>query len=273
MKRDWVSQSIKVARVFQRARDLLGRCGYQEMALPALEKDQTDLKEGLKTLVNGDLFRVHPDPTSQILSHVKGPDALKVFYCSEVLSFHGKSRWQIGVERMGEEKTGGTVELLNLLIRFLESLGIQDFFIDIGSIKLWESHIADIPEHREEIWRSIRQRNFGMIEELPISEKKKQELWKLLNTRSQSSDDEEMSELLFQIQDKRIYVDMGTIRFLPYYHELVFEIYVPSFGAPLGGGGRYRVNGGLGFGFALDAEILSQLQSSAPKKTEAETWD
>lgn len=112
-----------------------------------------------------------------------------------------------------------------------------------------------------------------MIEELPISAKKKQELWRLLNTRSQSSDDEEMADLLSQIQDKRIFVDMGTIRFLPYYHELVFEVYVPSFGAPLGGGGRYRVNGGLGFGFALDAEILSQFQNSASSQTEAGSWD
>ncbi len=231
------------------------------------------MKEGLRTLVNGELFLAHPDPTSQILSHLKGQHALNVFYCSEVLSLHGRSRWQIGVERMGDEKISGTVELLRMLIQFLESLWIQDFFIDIGSIKLWENHMADIPEHRQEIWRSIRQRNFGMIEELPISAKKKQELWRLLNTRSQSSDDEEMADLLSQIQDKRIFVDMGTIRFLPYYHELVFEVYVPSFGAPLGGGGRYRVNGGLGFGFALDAEILSQFQNSASSQTEAGSWD
>lgn len=268
-KRDLISSSMKVAQVFREARMVCERWGYSEIVMPSLDKESPMLKEGLRTLVDGEVYRVHPDSTSHLLNHLKGHTSVKLFYCAEVLDFHAKSRWQIGAESIREAPFKASVEMMNVVISLLEKLGIHDFLIDIGSMAEWERHMTDIPEHRDTVWKAIRQRNFGLIEELPIPHNKKQELWALLNTRTQTPDQPEIHRLLQSLDDHRLYMDMGTIRFLPYYNELVFEVYVPTLGVPIGGGGRYRVNGDTGFGFALDASILAQLSdSSEPLKRE-----
>jgi len=75
------------------------------------------------------------------------------------------------------------VEVLSVLITALESLGIEEFYIDIGSLEVWRLTTKDILEFGETICRALERRNFGLIEGLPINEEKKEELMYFLYLR------------------------------------------------------------------------------------------
>ena len=61
---------------------------------------------------------------------------------------------------------------------------------------------------------------------------------------------------------ERVIFDLGLVRSIGYYTGAVFEVYDPTLGVPIGGGGRYDdLLGSFGarrpaVGFALDVERL-----------------
>ena len=259
MKRDLFSESERLADITKYLRRTFELWGYREIFLPAIEEFSEQLRKGTKFAYNNAFYIIKPDLTSQILANLKEPRKLKLYYISEVLNGGIKGGWQAGVEFLGGEDIKMQVEVLLVVITSLETLGIEDFYIDIGSLKVWENTIKGVEKFRAEIFRALTRRNFEIIERLPIGEKKKEELWQLFNFRGKSCEYKKLNKIIEAVDDERIFIDFGTIRPLPYYSDIIFEVYSPKIGKPLGGGGEYRFKGMNAFGFAFDLNALSKL--------------
>lgn len=259
MKRDLFSESERLAYVTKYLRRTFELWGYREILLPAIEEFSEQLRKGTKFAYNNGFYIIKPDLTSQILANLKEPRKLKLYYISEVLNGGIKGKWQAGVEFIGGEDIKMQVEVLLAVITSLEALGIEDFYIDVGSLKVWERAIEGIEEFRTEIFRALTRRNFEIIERLPISGEKKEELWQLFNFRGKSCKYKKLNKIIEAVDDERVFIDFGTIRPLPYYSDIIFEVYSPKIGKPLGGGGEYTFKGVSAFGFAFDLDALSKL--------------
>ncbi|RLF76483.1 class-II aminoacyl-tRNA synthetase family protein [Palaeococcus sp. (in: euryarchaeotes)] len=259
MKKDLFSESERLADITKYLRRTFELWGYREVFLPSIEEFNEDLRKGTKFAYNNEFYIIKPDLTSQILTNLKVPRKLKLYYISEVLNGGVKGEWQAGLEFIGGKDTKMQVEVLLAVISSLEALGIEEFYIDVGSLKVWENVLKDIEEFKESVFNALTKRNFEIIERLPINEEKKEELWKLFNFRGRKCTYEKLNRIVEMVDDKRIFIDFGTIRPLPYYSDIIFEVYSPKIGKPLGGGGEYIFKGVSAFGFAFDLNALSKL--------------
>ncbi|HCZ06343.1 MAG: phosphoribosyltransferase regulatory subunit [Thermotogota bacterium] len=259
MSKDLFSQSLRLSYISRVLREIFNLWNYSEIFLPTVESFDESLRDGLKMIYNDRVYLMKPDITSQLLFNLKVPSRHRFFYISEVLRGSISGRWQAGVEFIGGESPHLYVEVLSILLTILDVLNLNEVFVDLGSLKLWEDAVKDIKEYASVVFEALRKRNFGMIEELPIDHDKKDELWELFNFRGRKGPYEKLNEVLEALDDKRVFIDLGTIRFYPYYDDLIFEVYSPKLGRPIGGGGEYRVGAMKACGFALDLNALTQL--------------
>jgi len=259
VKKDLFSQSRILARASKHIRDVFDLWGYEEIFLPAVEEYSEQLRDGLKITYNNAFYLVKPDITSQIVVNLKNGEPRRLCYISEVLKDGINGRWQAGAEFIGGSDMQMVLEILSLIITLLERLGIENFYIDIGSIMVWENALKDVSEYREEVFLALKRRNFGVIEELDIPDQKKEELWYLFNFRGRKSPCNRLNEIVENLNDERVFIDFGTIRFYPYYEDIVFEVYSSNVGHPLGGGGSYRVGSMKACGFAMNLEVIAGL--------------
>ena len=232
--------------------------GYGEVVLPTIEPYDETVRKGTKFAYNNGFYLIKPDMTSRLIKNYDIGFG-KLYYISEVLDGSVEGNWQAGVEFIGGEPTFMTAEVLSVLITALESLGIDEFYIDLGSLEVWRRATEGIEDFRETIYRALERRNFGLIDGLPIDREKKEDLWRLFNFRGKETEYEKLTRILKLVDDDRVFVDLGTVRPLPYYSDVIFEVYSPEFGRPIGGGGEYSFRGRPAVGFALDLRALVQL--------------
>ncbi|ASJ04767.1 ATP phosphoribosyltransferase regulatory subunit [Thermococcus barossii] len=260
MRKGLLTESEKLSEAGRLLRRTFELWGYREVFLPAIEEYSENLRKGTKFAYNNGFYVIKPDITSQILENIKEPpEKLKLYYISEVLDGGIRGQWQAGVEYIGGDVTKMAAEVLLTVITSLEALGIEEFYIDIGSLKVWEKATEDVKEFRKEIYRALVRRNFEIIERLPISVEKKEELWRLFNFWGKESGYRKLDRIVEAVDDERLFIDFGTVRPLPYYRDILFEVYSPELGKPLGGGGEYTFKGKPAFGFAFDMGALSRL--------------
>ncbi|WP_456422639.1 ATP phosphoribosyltransferase regulatory subunit [Thermococcus sp.] len=241
--------------------------GYREVVLPTIEQYNGKLKGGTKFAYNNEFYLIKPDVTSRLLRNYElGSERL--YYIEEVLNGGIEGKWQAGVEFIGGEPAFMTAEVLSVLITALEGLEIKEFYIDLGSLEVWRKATEDVKEFREIICTALKRRNFGLIEELPIGKEKKEELWRLFNFRGKESDYGKLAKILQLVDDERVFVDLGTVRPLPYYSDVIFEVYSPGLGRPIGGGGEYSFQGKPAVGFALDLGALLELAEVKERRSQ-----
>lgn len=258
MKKDIFSESERLDSIAAEVRSVFKRWGYKEIFLPSVAEHDEDLKKGLKITYENEFYAVKPDPTSQIALSFKDGLPIRKFYLREILDGINGT-FQAGIEYLCDDTLKNKVEILNILISVLERLDIEDFYVDVGSLEIWRKTIEDIKEYEEEIFKALRRRNLSLIDDLSIPLDKKEELWNLLNLRDKKCGFEKIDRLMDLIDDERLYADLGTVRPLPYYDDIIFEIYSPRVGFPIGAGGEYRVGGSHGCGFALNLELISEI--------------
>jgi ATP phosphoribosyltransferase regulatory subunit len=219
---------------------------------------------------------------------------LRFCYISNVFRFQeprkGRNQefFQVGAELIGIKGIQADTEIILLASDILKQIGISDFIINIGHIKFLEGLLDEInadPGKKEQIAHAIWGKNFVLLEELikdiPINPGIKQVLLSLssfyggqeilerlnktpLNEKCYNALSElmELAGMLKGFNDIRLTFDPGLARGLDYYTGIVFEIYSPGSGFPLGGGGRYdnlmdKFNGNRpATGFALTEEAL-----------------
>ncbi|MFP4135882.1 MAG: ATP phosphoribosyltransferase regulatory subunit [Candidatus Acetothermia bacterium] len=254
-----IGGSRKLSSVASKLRENFERWNYREVLLPAIERAGDSLDRGTKFSDGEEYYLIKPDITSQILTKLENGNRYKLFYLSEVLDGGTSGEWQFGVEYIGGNQNLMIGEILSAIITALEGLGIEDFFIDVGSREVWESATKEIPRAREEVFRALEQRSFDRVDELELPEDKREEIWQLFNYRARDPDYDRLNSVLKKVDDDRIFADFGTVRGLPYYEDLTFEIYSPEVGSPLGGGGEYRFGDEESCGFAFQLEELLEL--------------
>ncbi len=261
MKKDLFTESVKLANVTKEVRNVFEMWNYKEIFLPTLEPYSNELRKGLKTANHNDFYLVKPDITSQISVNLKDKRKLRLYYISEVLDGNS-GEWQAGIEYIGGKTKPMQIEVLSVVITTLERLGISNFYIDIGSLDIWRRSMNNIKEYEEVIFSALKSRNFGLIEELGLGEEKTEELWDLFNFRGKKCRVEGINDIIETLDDDRIFIDFGTVRPLPYYDDLIFEVYSSNLGYPLGAGGGYRVNGQKACGFAFKLKGFLELYES-----------
>lgn len=258
MNYDTLNKSQTLSAITRSLRRNFELWNYRETFLPAITRYDGDLDRGTKFVHGDEFYLVKPDITSQILTGLKEVKKHKLFYFSEVLNGGVDGVWQFGAEYIGGAETWMTVEILSSIITALERLEIEDFYIDIGSRKVWEEATEGL-EERDKVFEALYHRNFELIDEIPMAEEKKEEIWRLFNYRRETSDYEKLDEILTAVDDDRLYADFGTVRHRDYYDDVTFEVYSPEVGAPLGGGGEYRFRDVDACGFGFNVEYLAEI--------------
>lgn len=259
MKKDLFTESARLARVTKSLRESFEMWNYKEVFLPSVERYDHRLRKGLKMATHDDYYLIKPDVTSQIAVNIKDDRSLRLFYISEVLD--GLSgEWQAGLEFMGGRREEMEAEVLRIVMDSLDRLKISDYYVDIGSLKAWKDAIKEIPEREDAVFNALRSRNFGIIEELELGEEKTDELWDLFNFRDDECGSPRIDAVVRELNDHRIFIDLGTVRPLPYYDDMIVEVYSPDLGYPIGAGGDYVVNDLQAFGFAFKLKGLVELQ-------------
>jgi ATP phosphoribosyltransferase regulatory subunit len=190
---------------------------------------------------------------------------------------------QAGIELIGSPAPNGTAEALTVLCHSLDACGLKDYRVGLGDASLYPTLMDGlrIPSaDRGLLLESLVRRDFVELRErlagLGLSDVDAQLLLSLPQRRGGPevldvspgpaaqaiAGMRQVCELLPQEVSGRVIFDLGLVRSIGYYTGAVFEVYDPTLGVPLGGGGRYddllahfgRPSPAVGF--ALDVERL-----------------
>lgn len=247
----------------------------------------------------GGVMALRPDITTSIArmvaTHYSNHDIpLRFCYMGNVFRFQelrkGRAQefYQIGAELIGISGIEADIEIILLASRILKQIGIKNFIINVGHIKFLEGlldEIDDAPSLKEKIGQAIKDKNFVWLKSLTEANILRPDINKIFlalpqfyggpkildeltefplneKCREAISELERLWEMLKGFDDIRLTFDPGLARGMDYYTGIVFEIYSPQAGFPLGGGGRYdtlldKFNGSRpATGFALTEEVI-----------------
>lgn len=230
---------------------------------------------------------------------------LRICYCDRVYMKSAPPRtsiesFQIGAELLGWEGEGADAEMLSLLLRVLDALGLERTTIALGDTTFLQRALAsaesasaegladalrkgslpdyfavlergNIPDFYRTILSAIP-RLRGDISVLAEAEK----LWgrgaplSALKTTAATMESQGFGD--------RISIDLSLVRDPGYYSGPLFEVYSWESGRSLGGGGRYdRLLSSCGLrgqamGFALDLEQAASLSSFRSRRSPVMAW-
>lgn len=200
---------------------------------------------------------------------------------------------QAGIELIGIEGADGTAEVIEVLTRSLDAVGLKNSVIGLGDSRLWGCLLSDFSADPDLISRTsarlashdivgleIELENAGTLNQEQIST-----LTGLIRLRggpeviddargmggdsfeaSLDSLEATYSAISARGTADRIQVDLGLLRDFGYYSGSILEVYDPSVGEVIGGGGRYDgLMGKFGVdqpaaGFSLYVERIHKAQ-------------
>jgi ATP phosphoribosyltransferase regulatory subunit len=283
-------------------RAVFERHGYGEVYTPAIEYESVLLRAPGSSASpayrvfddHGDVLALRSDMTVPIarLVATRYPTAdppLRFCYIAHayraVRPHRGQMRefLQAGIELVGAPGPEGTAEALTVLCGALDAVGLTRYRVGLGDASLYPRLMAafDVPEEaRERMLQELGRKDLvglerevgelglpadaaGLLVRVPqmrggaelLGAERGPVADALGNLRS-------VLDLLEPRVAERVIFDLGLARGLGYYSGAVFDVYDPTLGAPLGGGGRYDdLVGRFGrdlpaVGFALGVERL-----------------
>lgn len=201
------------------------------------------------------------------------PLPLKLSYISNIYRYEQIQTgrrcefYQAGVEFLGESGAAADAEVIALAMESLRSAGITDFRLCLGHVDfaggLLESCGLTAKE-TEKIQAAIENKNLvklktlteklslssvaqATLQQIPMlygDESVIERAGQLTANRKSNAALDNLRQIYTLVQNKyglseHIAFDLGMIRDFGYYTGMVFEIYVPTLGFPLCGGGRY----------------------------------
>ncbi|SNS62993.1 ATP phosphoribosyltransferase regulatory subunit [Anaerovirgula multivorans] len=263
------------------------KSGYMEVSSPTLEYYDLFSKDYLASNgdkmfklidTNGSILVLRPDCTVPIVRMIstKMKDfiyPLKLCYVENVFRIDeeqaGKKREfrQAGVELFGVASYRADAEVIITAIESLKHLGLENFQIDIGQIKLLKGILEPMKiaeEEKNSIVYHMENKNFialdRLIEELPIEESIQtilKELPRLFGEPREVLEQvknlpltitmieaiEELEKVWKMIEGyglgKYISLDLGMVTTLKYYSGVIFKGFTRDLGVVLLSGGRY----------------------------------
>ena len=298
--RDVLPDEMRELRAITRAMvDRLDSAGYGEVRTPTLEYERS-LPGGSAALgpayrlidEHGETLVLRSDmtlPIARIAATRYSDDSGPLRFCylsrawRRVKPRSGEARevLQLGAELIGGGADGGASELLNLLGEVLDASGLKGWKLAVGDSRivgelLDASGVAG--DDRVVLVDAVRRGDFVEVKRRAASAGSVggRSLNDLLSLRSSvellAAEVASSTPALAQLHAlatalpaelrERIIIDLSLSPDLDYYEGLVFEVYDPAIGRPLGGGGRYdpllREFGKAteAIGFALDADLV-----------------
>jgi len=256
------------------------------------------------------LLAIPPDITPQIARietmRLQGyPLPHRIYYNGRVLrhveSQSGRSReiYQTGVELIGLDSPEADAEMIAMSVEVMREIGFDRFKIDLGQVDFYRGIMASAglttacsAEIRTAIARKDVSSVKSTLENIDISDDLKSQIVSLsrmfggIEVLDKAGDivkndcSKRALENLAQVIDilsmhgikDELTIDLGEIRGLSYHTGVTFEGFVPGFGEPVCGGGRYdSLMGKYGdsrpaTGFAFNVLNLLQVFESTFRK-------
>ncbi|MFW6066860.1 MAG: ATP phosphoribosyltransferase regulatory subunit [Myxococcota bacterium] len=286
-----------------------GLYGYDLVATPFFEHAEV-LERGLEQMDRRDLLRfvepetgevalLRPDITPQIARIIATrlhdrPPPWRLCYEGHVIRRQrGRARQQRQIAQAGVECVGlagpeADVEVIALAARACEAVGLHDYRVELGQVRIGRAALDDVPEaarasaadalvHKdvaalESLLREVnvpaRERRrltaladlYGDLEVLPRARR-------LLRGSAAGRALDELEDVAVRLADRglsaALVLDLGELRGQAYYTGVSFTLLAEGPGQPVGGGGRYdHLLGRFGpdapaTGFALDLGNLT----------------
>lgn len=278
-------EAMLIEEIRQKLLKLYGSWGYQLVIPPLIEYSDSLLPNGtgealnLQTFklidqVTGRLLGVRADMTPQIARidahRLKREEPSRLCYLGSVLhtrsnNFAGsRSPLQTGAELYGYAGIAADIEVLSLMLETLQTVGVNEFHIDIGHVAIYQSLLKqaqldnsqqarlsdiikrkDIPELHQQLseWQvpTQQQDRFDTLLHLhgdaSILSRAYTELKDAPAEVYQALDD--LSQLQQQLSPLNLYFDLAESRGYSYHTGLVFAAYIDGHGQAIAKGGRY----------------------------------
>jgi len=271
-------EAARRVAVEEAARRILGAAGYRRIETPAFEATElfargvgssTDIvQKEMYTFEDGGgrSLTLRPEGTAPVarayIEHgmQKLPQPVKLWYLSSFFRYEraqaGRQRqfWQVGTEAIGSADPAVDAESIVLLAELLETLGVRDVRLRLGSLGTAQTRAA----YRQELQAYLRAHEDRLSEEVrgridsnplrafdadhPGTREVMAGAPRLLD-RLSGEDAEHFATVraLLDGADLTYEVDPTLVRGLDYYARTVFEFTSDALGAQsgVGGGGRY----------------------------------
>ncbi len=277
--RDVLPDEMRELRAITEAmRGAFERHGYGEVYTPAIEYEEVlrQAPGGVPPAYrvfddHGEVLALRADMTVPIarLVATRYPTAdppLRFCYVAHayraVRPHRGQMRefLQAGIELVGAPGPPGTAEALTVLCHALDALGLRGYRVGLGDASLYPALMTafDVPEEaRERMLHELHTKDLVGLERevgrLDVGAEAADLLVRVPQLRGGAdvlgseggpvadalSGLRRVLDLLEPAVAERVIFDLGLARGLGYYTGAVFDVYDPSLGAPIGGGGRY----------------------------------
>ena len=318
--RDILPDEMRELRALSTA--LLGtfeRFGYGEVWTPTLEYEDVLVKGDERAAgasyrlfdEHGQVLALRSDMTIPIARLVATrfddePGPLRLCYLSHayraVTPQRGQQRefLQAGLELIGAEAPGGTVEVIEVLCAALDAAGLPRARVGLGDAGLYRGLLEGMGAEGNgagAVLLALERHDFVELEarvaELRVSDRRQQTLTTLPQLRGGvevldralelgGDDVRQATQRLRDVAEgvterglaDRVIFDLGLVRDLSYYTGAIFEVYDPALGHVIGAGGRYDdLIGRFGdprpaCGFALFVERLHVAQAEEERREE-----
>ena len=307
------AQATAVEQMRRNLLDLFNTWGYSLVVPPLVEFTQSLLLDKSSDLdiqsfkvtdqLSGKTMAVRADITAQVSridAHSMAATGInRLCYVGSVLHtkpkapMAGRSPIYAGVELFGESSNHADIEVIELMLDSLDTLGVEQTTLDLGHVQIYRSLIAaaNVDAHTEQqIFTALQRKSATALDRALCSvvDPSIAALLRQLRTlhggldvlnkaREMFSDvaidvDAALDQLeaiatriVARYPSKGLYIDLGELRGFQYHTGLVFSAYVPGVGASVANGGRYnRLSEQFGkkraaTGFNLDLKALIEL--------------
>jgi ATP phosphoribosyltransferase regulatory subunit len=298
--RDVLPDEMREVRAMtDRIRSVFDGAGYGEISTPTLEFERTFQRDGHEDAYRlfdefGQVLVLRADmtvPIARVVGSRYANAELPLRFCYVEHAYrgvrpgrgHARELLQAGVELIGPTGAAGTAEALTVLCDALTEIGLQEFRVGLGDVRLYPALLdsSGVPERsRDAVIEKLAGGDFVGVRrelaELPLASADAELLLRvprmrggpeILDTVSDRLSDagsglRETLALLPERAAERVILDLGLVRNLEYYTGAIFQVYDPAHGTPLGSGGRYddllsEFGRSLpAVGFALDVDRL-----------------
>jgi len=295
-------ETREVRAITDTLRSVFERHSYGEIYTPALEYEsvlaRADMAEAQPAYrvfdETGSVLVLRSDmtvPIARVVATRYATSESPLRFCYFAHSYRGvrpargqpREFLQAGVELIGSPAPAGTAEVVTVLCRALDAVGLRRYRVGLGDATLYPALLDSLgveSQARERLLGELARGDFvGVADGLRALDLDEDTIRLLLEVPQQRGDASVLHGPTGPVADavaglravhallapdvaQRVIFDLGLSRAPGYYTGAVFEVYDPALGMPLGGGGRYdNLLGEFGanlpaVGFALGVDQL-----------------